>query len=85
VNLSWTGLDAGKKSLGTILYQQGATTHATTFVRVNGQTWTGTRPVGGRREAARTRKVVRSASSSRSRSRGSPPARCTASSPSATR
>jgi subtilisin family serine protease len=36
VNLTWTGLDAGKKYLGTILYQQGATTHATSIVRVDG-------------------------------------------------
>jgi subtilisin family serine protease len=36
VNLSWTGLDAGKKYLGSILYQQDATTHATTIVRVDG-------------------------------------------------
>ena len=35
VNLSWTGLDAGKRYLGTILYQQGATTHGTTIVRVD--------------------------------------------------
>ena len=35
VNLSWTGLDAGKRYLGTILYQQGATTHATSIVRVD--------------------------------------------------
>jgi len=35
VNLSWTGLDAGKRYLGTILYQEGATTHATTIVRVD--------------------------------------------------
>ena len=36
VNLSWTGLDAGKKYFGAILYTEGATTHATTFVRVDG-------------------------------------------------
>ena len=36
VNLSWTGLDAGKKYFGAILYQEGATTHATTLVRVDG-------------------------------------------------
>jgi hypothetical protein len=36
VNLTWTGLDAGKKYFGTILYNEGATTHATTFVRVDG-------------------------------------------------
>jgi subtilisin family serine protease len=35
VDLSWTGLDAGKRYLGTILYQEGATTHATTIVRVD--------------------------------------------------
>jgi subtilisin family serine protease len=35
VDLSWTGLDAEKRYLGTILYQQGATTHATTIVRVD--------------------------------------------------
>ena len=35
VNLSWTGLDAGKRYLGTVLYQEGATTHATTIVRVD--------------------------------------------------
>jgi hypothetical protein len=36
VNLSWTGLTAGSKYLGTILYNEGATTHATTIVRVDG-------------------------------------------------
>jgi hypothetical protein len=36
VNLSWTGLDAGKKYLGQIRYNEGATTHATTIVRVDG-------------------------------------------------
>ena len=35
VNLSWTGLDAGKKYLGQIRYNQDATTHATTIVRVD--------------------------------------------------
>jgi subtilisin family serine protease len=35
VDLSWTGLDAGKRYLGTVLYQEGATTHGTTIVRVN--------------------------------------------------
>ena len=35
VNLSWTGLDAGKRYLGAILYQEGATTHATSIVRVD--------------------------------------------------
>jgi subtilisin family serine protease len=36
VDLSWTGLDAGKKYLGQIRYNEGATTHATTIVRVDG-------------------------------------------------
>jgi hypothetical protein len=35
VNLSWAGLDAGKRYLGTVLYQEGATTHGTTIVRVD--------------------------------------------------
>jgi subtilisin family serine protease len=35
VNLSWAGLDAGKRYLGQIRYNQGATTHATTIVRVD--------------------------------------------------
>jgi hypothetical protein len=35
VNLSWMGLDAGKRYLGQIRYNQGATTHATTIVRVD--------------------------------------------------
>jgi len=35
VNLSWSGLEAGKKYLGTIAYQEGATTHATTIVRID--------------------------------------------------
>ena len=35
VNLSWSGLAAGQKYFGTILYQDGATTHATTFVRID--------------------------------------------------
>jgi hypothetical protein len=35
VNLSWTGLDAGKRYLGQIRYNQDATTHATTIVRVD--------------------------------------------------
>jgi subtilisin family serine protease len=35
VNLSWTGLDAGKRYLGQIRYNEGATTHATTIVRVD--------------------------------------------------
>ncbi len=36
VELSWAGLDAGKKYLGQIRYNQDATTHATTIVRVDG-------------------------------------------------
>jgi subtilisin family serine protease len=36
VNLSWTGLEAGKRYLGQVRYNEGATTHATTIVRVNG-------------------------------------------------
>jgi subtilisin family serine protease len=36
VNLTWTGLDAGKRYLGQIRYNQDATTHATTIVRVDG-------------------------------------------------
>jgi subtilisin family serine protease len=36
VNLSWAGLDAGKRYLGQIRYNQDATTHATTIVRVDG-------------------------------------------------
>jgi subtilisin family serine protease len=36
VNLSWAGLEAGKKYLGQIRYMEGATTHATTTVRVDG-------------------------------------------------
>jgi hypothetical protein len=35
VNLSWTGLDTGKRYLGQIRYDEGATTHATTIVRVD--------------------------------------------------
>jgi hypothetical protein len=35
VDLSWTGLDAGKRYLGQIRYNEGATTHATTIVRVD--------------------------------------------------
>jgi hypothetical protein len=35
VNLSWTGLDAGKRYLGQIRYNQDATTHATAIVRVD--------------------------------------------------
>jgi subtilisin family serine protease len=36
VNLSWTGLDAGKRYLGQIRYMEGTTTHGTTIVRVDG-------------------------------------------------
>jgi subtilisin family serine protease len=35
VDLSWTGLDAGKRYLGQVLYTEGTTTHATTIVRVD--------------------------------------------------
>ncbi len=35
VNLSWNGLEAGKKYFGTIRYQEGATLHATTVVRID--------------------------------------------------
>jgi subtilisin family serine protease len=35
VNLSWNGLAPGQKYFGAILYQEGATTHATTFVRID--------------------------------------------------
>jgi hypothetical protein len=35
VDLSWTGLDAGKRYLGQIRYNQDVTTHATTIVRVD--------------------------------------------------
>jgi Fibronectin type-III domain/Subtilase family/PA domain len=35
VNLAWTGLEAGKKYFGQLRYDQGATTHATTIVRVD--------------------------------------------------
>jgi hypothetical protein len=35
VNLTWTGLAAGQKYFGAILYQEGATTHASTFVRID--------------------------------------------------
>ncbi len=35
VNLSWSGLAAGQKYLGAIAYQEGATTHATTIVRID--------------------------------------------------
>ncbi len=36
VDLSWTGLEAGKRYLGQVRYNEGATTHATTIVRVDG-------------------------------------------------
>jgi subtilisin family serine protease len=36
VNLSWGGLTAGTKYLGQIAYKEGATTHATTIVRIDG-------------------------------------------------
>jgi subtilisin family serine protease len=36
VNLSWTGLEAGKRYLGQVRYNEGATTHAATIVRVDG-------------------------------------------------
>ena len=35
VEVSWTGLDATKRYLGQIRYNQGATTHATTIVRID--------------------------------------------------
>jgi subtilisin family serine protease len=35
VNLSWAGLDAGKRYLGQLRYNEGATTHGTTIVRVD--------------------------------------------------
>jgi subtilisin family serine protease len=35
VNLSWTGLDAGKRYLGQLRYNEGATTHGATIVRVD--------------------------------------------------
>ena len=35
VNLSWSGLAADQKYLGAIDYQEGATTHGTTFVRID--------------------------------------------------
>ena len=35
VNLSWSGLAMTQKYLGAILYQEGATTHATTIVRID--------------------------------------------------
>ena len=36
VTLGWSGLTAGTKYLGQIAYQDGATTHATTIVRIDG-------------------------------------------------
>ena len=36
VDLSWSGLAAGKKYLGRILYKEGTTTHGNTVVRVDG-------------------------------------------------
>jgi subtilisin family serine protease len=36
VSLSWAGLEAGKRYLGQIRYVEGATTHATTIVRIDG-------------------------------------------------
>jgi hypothetical protein len=35
VNLSWSGLAPDQRYFGAILYQEGATTHATTFVRID--------------------------------------------------
>ena len=35
VNLSWSGLATAQKYLGAILYQEGATTHATTIVSID--------------------------------------------------
>lgn len=35
VTVSWSGLAAAKRYLGQIRYNEGATTHATTFVRVD--------------------------------------------------
>lgn len=35
VNLSWSGLAPGQKYFGAILHQEGATTHATTLVRID--------------------------------------------------
>jgi subtilisin family serine protease len=35
VDLSWTGLEAGKRYFGQIRYMEGTTTHGTTIVRVN--------------------------------------------------
>ncbi|HEV3478444.1 MAG TPA: S8 family peptidase [Gaiellaceae bacterium] len=36
VNLSWTGLEAGKRYFGQLRYNEGATTHGSTIVRVDG-------------------------------------------------
>jgi subtilisin family serine protease len=36
VNLSWTGLEAGKRYFGQIRYVEGATTHGGTIVRIDG-------------------------------------------------
>ena len=36
VDLSWSGLEAGKRYLGQIRYMEGTTTHGTTIVRVDG-------------------------------------------------
>jgi hypothetical protein len=36
VTLNWTGLEAGKKYLGQILYNEAATTHGSTIVRIDG-------------------------------------------------
>jgi hypothetical protein len=35
VNLSWTGLEAGKRYLGQVRYNEGATTHGATIVRID--------------------------------------------------
>lgn len=35
VTISWSGLTAGQRYLGRVLYQEGATTHATTIVRID--------------------------------------------------
>jgi subtilisin family serine protease len=35
VNLSWAGLATGQRYLGAIVYQEGATSHATTIVRID--------------------------------------------------
>jgi hypothetical protein len=36
VNLTWTGAAAATKYLGHVAFQEGATTHGTTIVRVDG-------------------------------------------------